>query len=826
MMSTGALTTIEAFGSTNLVEDGVNYYFYPNTGSLVELSYSGAPVVAGQFDQFGGHWVPIGAEQTTSGYVVAWKITGADQFQVWNTDSSGNFVASSGVVSGTSAVLESFEPSFQQDLNGDGVLGLTTNVIENTGSTSLEQDGSNYFLHPTGGLAVELSYQGVHVEAGQFDQFGGHWVPIGAEQTANGYEVAWKITGADQFQVWNTDSSGNFVASSGVVSGTSAVLESFERSFQQDLNGDGVLGLNINVIENTGSTSLGQLESNYFLYPNGQPGPAVELSFQGAPVEAGQFDQLGGPWALVGAEQTTSGYVVAWKVIGGNQYEVWNTDNNGNFSSSFGVVSGTSAVLESFETSFQQDLNGDGVISAPPILIESFGSTSLAEDAGNYFLHPNGGSSIELNYRGTPVDGQFDQFGSPWVAIAAEQTSNGYEVAWKIAGADQYTVWFTDSNGNYISSAFDSASGSSTALQSFETSFQQDLNGDGVIAVPGAPPPTLIESFGSTSLAEDAGNYILHPNGGSSIELNYGGATVLDGQFDQFGGHWVPIAAEQTTTGYEVAWKIAGVDQYTVWFTDNSGNYISSAFDSAAGSSTALQSFETSFQQDLNGDGLVGVPGPPPPTVIESFGSTSLEQDGSNYILHPNSGASNELSYGGAPVVNGQFDQFGGHWVPIAAEQTASGYEVAWKIAGADQYTVWFTDSNGNYISSAFDSASGSSTALQSFETSFQQDLNGDGVIAVPGAPPPTVIESFGSTSLAEDAGNYILHPNGGSSIELSYGGAPVVDGQFDQFGGHWVPIAAEQTTTGYEVAWKIAGADQYTVWYTDNSWQLRLQCF
>ena len=49
-------------------------------------------------------------------------------------------------------MLELFEPSFQQDLNGDGVLGLKINVIENTGSTSLEQDGSNYFLHPTGGI--------------------------------------------------------------------------------------------------------------------------------------------------------------------------------------------------------------------------------------------------------------------------------------------------------------------------------------------------------------------------------------------------------------------------------------------------------------------------------------------------------------------------------------------------------------------------------------------------------------------------------------------------------------------------------------------------
>ena len=102
-------------------------------------------------------------------------------------------------------MLELFEPSFQQDLNGDGSIGLKTKVIESIGSTSLEQDGSNYFLHPNGGSAVELSYHGAPVEAGQFDQFGGPWALIGAEQTASGYVVAWKVTGADQFEVWNTD---------------------------------------------------------------------------------------------------------------------------------------------------------------------------------------------------------------------------------------------------------------------------------------------------------------------------------------------------------------------------------------------------------------------------------------------------------------------------------------------------------------------------------------------------------------------------------------------------------------------------------------------
>src|SRR5271166_17178 len=436
--------------------------------------------------------------------------------------------------------------------------------------------------------------------------------------------------------------------------------------------------------------------------------------------------------------------------------------------------------------------------------IETSGSTSLSEVGSNYFLQPNGGPAVELSYNGAPVyDGEF----GGWAPIAAEQTASGYEVALKVAGADTYTVWYTDANGNYLSN-IGAVSGASATLESFETSFQQDLNGDGVIGVPGAPPPTqtVIETFGSTSLTEDGSHYFLRPNGGPAVELSYNGAPVYDGEF----GGWAPIAAEQTASGYEVALKVAGADTYTVWYTDANGNYLSN-IGAVSGASATLESFETSFQQDLNGDGVIGVPGAPPPTqtVIETFGSTSLTEDGSHYFLRPNGGPAVELSYNGAPVYDGEF----GGWAPIAAEQTASGYEVALKVAGADTYTVWRTDANGNYLSN-IGAVSGASATLESFETSFQQDLNGDGVIGVPGAPPPTqtVIETFGSTSLTEDGSHYFLRPNGGPAVELSYNGAPVYDGEF----GGWAPIAAEQTASGYEVALKVAGADTYTVWYTD----------
>ena len=134
---------IESFGSTSLVQVGNNFYFYPVGGSSGPvLKVGGSPVAAGQY----GAWAPIGAEQTASGYYVAWKAAGADQYAAWRTDSNGNYITNfTGTVSGNSAALKELETTFRQDLNGDGVIGVVTTVIEAFGTTSLTKS-RRYFL--------------------------------------------------------------------------------------------------------------------------------------------------------------------------------------------------------------------------------------------------------------------------------------------------------------------------------------------------------------------------------------------------------------------------------------------------------------------------------------------------------------------------------------------------------------------------------------------------------------------------------------------------------------------------------------------------------
>ncbi|MBR0774523.1 M10 family metallopeptidase C-terminal domain-containing protein, partial [Bradyrhizobium diazoefficiens] len=245
---------------------------------------------------------------------------------------------------------------------------------------------------------------------------------------------------------------------------------------------------------------------------------------------------------------------------------------------------------------------------------------------------------------------------------------------------------------------------------------------DGTIANSSVIPPVVIEAAGSTKLDLIGSNYFLDPvSGGTGPSVKSAGTPFTAST--QVGA-WTPIGAEQSGSGYLVAWKVIGSDQYSIWNADNNGNFVSSATAVVSGSSAALEGFESSFHQDLNGDGVIGVPAASV-TVIEAAGSTKLDLIGSNYFLDPVSG-------GTGPSVKSAGTPFAastqvGAWTPIGAEQSGSGYLVAWKVIGSDQYSIWNADNNGNFVSSATAVVSGSSAALEGFESSFHQDLNGDG---------------------------------------------------------------------------------------------------
>ena len=351
-------------------------------------------------------------------------------------------------------------------------------MIQTDGSTSLTEVANRYYLRGGSGSGPALKYKSTNVTAGEF----GSWTPIGAVHTASGYDVAWKNTSTGRYTVWTTDGNGNYKAKIGAVSGTSSALEKLEPVFRQDLNRDGVVGLATRkVIQTDGSTSLTEVANRYFMYGGNGSGPA--LKYKGTNVTAGEF----GSWTPIGAVHTASGYDVAWKNTSTGRYTVWTTDGNGNYKAKIGAVSGTSSALEKLEPVFRQDLNRDGVVGlATRKVIQTDGSTSLTEVANRYFMYGSSGSGPALKYKSTNVTA--GEFGS-WTPIGAVHTASGYDVAWKNTSTGRNTVWTTDGNGNY-KAKIGAVSGTSSALETLEPVFRQDLNRDGVVGLYAAPHAT------------------------------------------------------------------------------------------------------------------------------------------------------------------------------------------------------------------------------------------------------------------------------------------------------------------------------------------------
>lgn len=383
-------------------------------------------------------------------------------------------------------------------------------------------------------------------------------------------------------------------------------------------------------------------------------------------------------------------------------------------------------------------------------LIESAGATSLTIVGSNYHLS-TAGTDLLLKYGGLAyVAGQFNG----WAAIGAETILGGYEVAWKNTFTGMYTLWKTDTNGNFASYLLSNVAGTNTSLESGEMILHQDLNGDGTIGL--LAPNKVLEFKGTTSLVQvDDNFYLFSKTTGVGPQLKFGGLPVLASQRT-----FTPaLGAEQTSTGYTVVWKISSTD-YSIWTTDSNGNETS--YVHASGTSTALESLETTFQQDLNGDGSIGVVASqmtlaPPTTVIESQGKTSLVQMGDNFDLFDGTGTGPELKYGGLPVLASQRVTT----PALGAEQTATGYTVVWKV-GADEYSIWNTDKNGNETS--YVHVSGSDGALKALEPSFLQDLNGDGVINTPS----TVLDISGKTTLALNNMSQVAKIELGAALELT----------------------------------------------------------
>ena len=153
----------------------------------------------------------------------------------------------------------------------------------------------------------------------------------------------------------------------------------------------------------------------------------------------------------------------------------------------------------------------------------------------------------------------------------------------------------TDSNGNFVSSDPNGAVvGNSTTLESFETTFHQDLNGDGIIGIYAAPGATLQVS---TPLSGPSGSATI--GAGATLELSAANSSSVT-----FAGSTGSLKLDSPSTFDGVIYNFTGsgtlsssdqIDLKGINFNSVSDSYSNGVLTVTDGKNSAALDFNGSF---------------------------------------------------------------------------------------------------------------------------------------------------------------------------------------------------------------------------------------
>ncbi len=187
---------------------------------------------------------------------------------------------------------------------------------------------------------------------------------------------------------------------------------------------------------------------------------------------------------------------------------------------------------------------------------------------------------------------------------------------------------------------------------------------------------------------------------------------------------------------------------------------------------------------------MIGVP----TMVIELAGSTSLVQAGNNYFMdNISSGTGPELKLNGVAVVAGQF----GGWIQSVRSRRRLGTRSHGKFPAL--INIWSGRLTANIVA-------GTNSALEALETSFHQDLNGDGVIGVPSGNSVAALAVFTAAAGSSANDSLAFLPAAGESRVAGNASAPGT-GQFSNpaNGNHlaafWSDLGSGHTEVLFQMA-------------------------
>ena len=356
-----------------------------------------------------------------------------------------------------------WEVKFNKDFNGDGVTGIPS--ITDADNNGLVDSVKIYQIFNKGKAITLTSSLGDTYS----DDFTPFWNATAATSYGSGYQVLLegKTTFEGQYYILDTDASGVITGGSGWKTGAEASQLNWESNFNKDLNGDGT----IPVVKDDDTNGLVDNVANYSIFNNGK---AITVTSTAGDTYSDDFTPF---WNATAATSYGSGYQVLLegKTTFEGQYYIVDTDASGVITSGSGWKTGEQASQQGWESKFNKDLNGDGIIPA----VKDDDKDGFVDNVTNYQMFDNGKAITLTDTAGNTYS---DASTDLWDAAAAAASGSGYQVL--LSGAStyegQYFVLDTDASG-VITKGSGWETGDQMASYGFEAIFQVDLNSDGVI---------------------------------------------------------------------------------------------------------------------------------------------------------------------------------------------------------------------------------------------------------------------------------------------------------------------------------------------------------
>ncbi len=777
------LSSIEIKGDYTLAldQDKNAYVKSKDTSNYISIKGNGA----NWGNKTWTNWEIIGVESIQGIKTTAWK-NNNDQYWFAEHDSDWNYDNGSGkFLSGSALKLK--ETQFQQDLNNDGVIDNQFEFYEQKGNVSLAKDVSGNGFIKTSDSSSYVEITGTDGKPRGDNTWSG-WSLVGAETINGTNKTIWKSI-YNNFWLAKHDSSWVLTSAEGYPTG--AELLRSETDFQQDLNGDDVIGLQYSVTENKGNIVLSKDANG-----NGYIQTSSSDSYHAIKGTDGSLrgDNTWDGWTIVGAETIKGINKTVWKSTA-------NTFWIANHNSSWAIISSeegtkTATEIADIETNYQQDFNNDRHIgNIKYTSIETEGNITLVKNpSGNGFVKAyNSSSYIPL----TNADGNAmgDSTRSGWSLVGAETINATNKTVWK---STANTFWLDIHNSSWVLSSQQGYITGSELL-STETDFQQDFNSDGVIGI----QYTVTENKGKILLVKDSdGNgFIKAYNSNSYIAL-----TSTDGKArgDNTWSGWSLVGAETINGTNKTIWKSTA---NTFWLAKHDSSWVLTS-DEGYPTGSELLSTETDFQQDFNEDSVIGLQY----SVTENKGNIILSKDsnGNGYIQ-----TSALDSYQSIKDIDGSLrgDNTWSGWNLVGAEIIKGVNKTVWKSTAN---TFWIANHNSSWAIISSEEGTKTATEIADIEINYQQDFNGDETI---GSISKTSTETKGNISLAKDVhGNGFVKASGSNSYIAITG----TDGKArgDNTWSGWRLVGAETINNTNKTIWKSKANTFWTANH-NSSWVL-----